>query len=70
MNVGERDFVLRHGELIGEAEQVTKMDDEETTSRPSVGEDVFSEEAAIPTGRPIEESDLEESCNDAHIQVI
>ena len=29
MNVGERGFILRHGEYIGEAEQVTTVDNEE-----------------------------------------
>ena len=40
MNVGVKDFVLRHGEYIGEAEQVTTVDNEEITSRPLEGEDV------------------------------
>ena len=70
MNVGERNFVLRHGEYIGEAEQITTVDSDQTTSRPPKGEDVFSEEAAIPTGRPVEEADLKESCDDAQIQVM
>ena len=70
MNVGERDFVLRHGECIGKAEQVTTVENEKITSRPPEGEDVFSEEAAVPTGRPVKESDLEESCDDAHIQMV
>ena len=70
MNVGEKDFVLRRGEFIGEAEQITAVDDEGAALRPFEGEGVFSEEAAIPTGSSVEESDLEESCDDAHVQVV
>ena len=65
--VGERDFVQRHGEYIGEAEQVTTVDNEERISRPHEGENVFSEEAAVSIERPVEESDMDESCDDAHI---
>ena len=60
MNVGEKDFVLRRGEFIGEA-----GDDEG-----SEGEGVFLEEAVVPTGSLVEESDLEENCDDAHVQVV
>ena len=52
---GKRDFVLRHGELIGEAKQVTTLDNEKITSRPFEGEDVISEKAAVPTERPVDE---------------
>ena len=34
MNVGKKDFFLRHGEFIGEAEQVTTVENEEAASRP------------------------------------
>ena len=32
MNVGERNFVLRQGEYIGEAEQVATVDNAQATS--------------------------------------
>ena len=70
MNVLERDFVLHHGEFIGEAEQVTTVKNEEAASRPSDREEDFSEEATVPTGRPVEESNLEESCDDAYVKVV
>ena len=38
--------------------------------RPFKGEGAFSEEAAVPTGSSVEESDLEESCDDSHVQVV
>ena len=41
--------------------KVTTVDNEETSSRPSEGEDVFSGEAVDLTGRPVEESDLEKA---------
>ena len=52
MNIGEKDFVLCHGEFIGEAEQVITVENEEAASRPPDREEVFSEEATVPTGRP------------------
>ena len=70
MKVGEKDFVLRRGEFIGEDEQVTSSDDEGAVLRLSEVEGVFSEEAAVPTGSLVEKSDLEESCDDAHVQVV
>ena len=70
MNVSEDDFVLRRGEFIDEAEQVTAADNEEAALRPSGGEEVFSEAAVTPTGGPFEESELEEGCKDEHIQVV
>ena len=70
MNVGEKDFYLRHEEVIGQAEQVTTVENEEAALRPPEREEVFSEEAAVPTGRPVEQPDLEESCDDAHVQVV
>ena len=42
MSVGERDFVLRHGEFIGEAEQITTMENEEAAWRPPDREEGFS----------------------------
>ena len=54
MNASEEDFVLHRGEFIGEAEKVTAADNEAT---------------ATPTGRPVEEPDLEEGCDNEHIQV-
>ena len=50
MNVRERDFVVPHEEFIGEAEQ---MENEEAASRPPDREEVFSEEATVPTERPV-----------------
>ena len=41
MNVGEKDFFLRHGEFIGEAEQVTTVESEEAASRSPEGEKVL-----------------------------
>ena len=70
MNVGERDFVLRHGEFIGEAEKVTTVDNEEADSSPPDKEEDFSEEATVPKVRPVREPDLEESCDDAHVRVV
>ena len=70
MNVGEKEFVLRRGEFIGEAEQGTAEDDEGTALRSSELEGVLSEEAAVPTGSSVEESDIEESSDDAHVQVV
>ena len=46
------------------------MDNEDTTSRPLEREDVFSEDAAVRASRPVEETDLEESGDDEHIQVV
>ena len=43
INMGEKDFDLRRGEFIGEAEQVTAADDVGAALRRSEGEDVFSE---------------------------
>ena len=37
MNVGEKDFVLRQGEFIGEAEPVTTMDNGERIAKPPEG---------------------------------
>ena len=70
MNVSEEDFVLHRGEFIGEAEQVTVVDNEGEALKPAGGEKVFSEAAATPTGRPVEEPDLGEGCDDEHIQVV
>ena len=70
MNMSEDDFVLGRGEFIGEAEQVTAADNEEAALRSSEGEEVFSEAAATPTGRPVEEPDLEEGCDNEHLQVV
>ena len=55
MNVSMEDFVPVRGEFFGEAEQVTAADNEETAWRPSEGEDVVEEEAAVLPGRPVEE---------------
>ena len=52
------------------AEQVAAADNEEAALRPSRGEKVFSKAAATPTGRPVEEPDLEEGCDDEHLQVV
>ena len=38
INVGERDFILRQGEVIGEAEQVTTVDSGEKNTRQPEGE--------------------------------
>ena len=46
------------------------VENEEAASRPSDREEVFSEEATIPKGRPVEEHDLEKSCDDAHVLVV
>ena len=70
MNVSKEDFVLGRGEFIGEAEQVTAADNEKMASRPSEGEDVDEEEAAVPPERPVEESDIPENRNAEHIQEI
>ena len=40
-NISDSDFVLRHGEFIGEAEQVTMVDNEEKTLKASEEEKVF-----------------------------
>ena len=69
MNVGETDFVPAR-RVHQRIEQVTTVENEEAASRPPDQEEVFSEEATVPTGRPVEESDLEESCDDAHVQVV
>ena len=68
MNVGNCDFVLRHGDFIGEAEQVTAV--EERAPKSPDGQEVVSEEAAASIGKPVSESDQEESCDDGHIQVV
>ena len=70
INVSQEDVVLGRGEFIGEAGQVTAADDEGTAWRPSEGEDVVEEEAAVPPGRPIEEPDIPENRNAEHIQVV
>ena len=70
MNVSEDDFVLRRGEVIGEAEQVTAANNKETALRPSGREEVFSEAAATTTMGLVEEPDVEERCDDKHIQVV
>ena len=70
MNVRDSDFVLRHGEVIGEAELVTTGDNEEGTPKAPEEEEVFLEEAAVSAERPLQESVLEESCDDAHIHVV
>ena len=59
-------FFLRHGVFIGKAKQDTTVENEEAPE----GEEVFWKEAVVPTGRPVEEPDLEESCDDAHVQVV
>ena len=69
MNVSENDFVLRRGEFICEAEQVTAADNEEAALRTSGGEEIFSEAAATPTGRPVAEPDLEEGYDEL-LQVV
>ena len=69
MNMSTEDFVLGRGEFVGEAEQVTAADNEETAWRPSEGENVVEEEAAVPPGRPVEEPDIPENRNAEHIQV-
>ena len=70
MNVSEENFLLGRGEFIGEAEQITVADNEETAWRPSEGEDVVEEEAAVPPGRPDEEPDIPENRSAEHIQVV
>ena len=60
MNVGE-DFVIRQGELIGEAEPVTTVDNGERIAKPPEGSVVLSEEAEVSTERPVIELDREES---------
>ena len=52
INVSQEDFVLGRGEFIEEAEQVTAAGNERTAWRPSEGEDVDEEEAAVPPKRP------------------
>ena len=70
MIVSKEDFFLGRGEFIGETEQVTAADNEGTAWRPSDGEDVFEEEAAVPPGRPVEAPDFSENRNVEHIQVV
>ena len=47
MNVGEKDFVLRQGEFIGETAPVTTVDNGERIAKLPVGADVLSEEAEV-----------------------
>ena len=70
MNVSGSDFVLHNGEFIGEAEQVKMVDNEERTPKAPEETAVLLEEAVVSAERPIQELVLEESCNDAHIQVV
>ena len=70
MNVGEKDFVLRQGEFIGESEPVNTVDDGERIAKPPEGADVLSKEAEVSTERLVIELDREESRDDAHVQVV
>ena len=70
MNVCEKDFVLRQGEFIGEAEPVTTVDNGERIAKPPEGANFLSKEAEVSTERPVIELDRKEGRNDAHIQVV
>ena len=70
MNVGVKDFVLRQGEFIGEAEPVTTVGNGERIAKPSEWADVLSEEAEVLTETPVIELDREEGRDDAHVQMV
>ena len=65
MNIGEKDFVLRQGEFIGEAEPVITVNNGERIAKPPEGAHVLSEEAEVSTERPVIELDREEGRGDA-----
>ena len=50
--------------------RTSAADNEETAWRPSEGENVDEEEAAVPPERPVEEPDFPENRNAEHIQVV
>ena len=70
MNVGEKISSYFEKNSSAKPSKVTVADDGGAALRPSEGEDVFSEEAVVPTGSSVEEPDLEERCDEVYIQVV
>ena len=70
MNVGEKDFVLRQEEFIGEAEPVTTLNNGERIAKPHEGADVLSKEAEVSSERPLIELGRKERGDNAHVQIV